>query len=75
MDLRAQCKDSYDKNFENMIRIDVGLIKSPTKSRFYRSFGRVQRLIMGDDNIRSVDIKKGGGNVNVQSVKHLYPFE
>lgn len=48
--LRAQCKDLYDRNFGNMVKIDVVLIKNPTKSRPYWSLGRVQRLITGDES-------------------------
>ena len=52
------------------------LIKRPQKARPFWILGRVLELIIGDDDkVRSVKVKSGDGNVQLNSIKHLYPLE
>ncbi len=75
--LREQFKDLHEVNWHNKIKInDVVLIQLPNKSRPFWLLGRVVELIAGYDNkIRSAKIKRADGQVQIHSLKHLYPLE
>lgn len=55
---------------------DVVTIKLPNKPQPFWALGRVTRLFTGDDGlVRSAQIKRGDGSLQVHSLKHLYPLE
>ena len=52
------------------------VVKNPTKSRPYWSFGGVMEVISGDDDlVRSAKIRKPDGKAQEDSIKLLYPLE
>ena len=77
LSLREQCKDLYQEDFENKLQVDdIVLVKNPAKPRPYWLLGRVVALVVGDDGrVRSAKVKRGDGNIQLHSLKHLYPLE
>ena len=72
--LRELCRDLHEMNFQN--KIDVVLVKNTAKTRPFCLLGRVQELIMSNDNkVHSVKVKRGDGSVQIKSNKLLYPLE
>merc|ERR1712055_323282 len=61
----------------NKVKInDIVLIKNPSRPRPYWLLGRVVQLFPGDDgNVRSVQVRRGDGQVQTHSLKHLYPLK
>ena len=52
------------------------LVKLPNKPRPFWLLGRVLELVVGRDNkVRSVKLKRGDGQIQHHSIKHLYPLE
>ena len=55
---------------------EIVLVKSPSKKIQHWLLGRVLELIPSSDNkIRSARVKRGDEQVQVHSLKHLYPME
>lgn len=55
---------------------DVVLIKSPLKPRPFWALGTVTELVQGNDNVvRAARVRRANGQVEVHSLKHLYPLE
>ena len=77
LSLRETCKDLHQVDFVNKVKInDIVLIKNPSRPRPYWLLGRVVQLFPGDDgNVRSVQVRRGDGQVQTHSLKHLYPLE
>ena len=77
LSLRETCRDLYQTGWRNLIKEDdVVLIRSPIKERPFWQLGVVSQLVHGDDGrVRSVFVRSPGGQINLHSIKHLYPLE
>lgn len=77
LSLREQSHVLYQIDFKNIIKIDdLVLIKNLAKAKPYWSLGRVVNVIPGNDYcIRSTNVKKPNDNIQLHSIKHLYPLE
>ena len=87
LSLRSLHRDLHQLNFSNKIKVnDIVVIKNfdprYIKSRQHWKLGRVKELIPGDDGkIRQVKVLKGRDwnkeppNIEVHSIRHLYPLE
>ena len=64
-------------NWQNKIRAgEVVLVKLPNKPRPFWLLGCVLELVVGhDDKVRSVKLKRGDGQIQHHSIKHLCPLE
>ena len=77
LNLRDNYSELHEVNWQNKIRAgEVVLVKLPNKPRPFWLLGRVLELVVGHDNkVRSVKLKRGDGQIQHHSVKHLYPLE
>lgn len=75
--LREYSRDLFQSDWVNRVKIgDVVLIKSPNKIRPFWKMGKILRLYTGNDNrIRSVQIKRGDGQILNYPINLLFPLE
>ena len=64
-------------NWQNKIRAgEVVLVKLPNKPRPFWLLGCALELVVGHDNkVSGVKLKRGDGQIQHHSIKHLYPLE
>ena len=77
LNLRETFSEIYEENWENRVKVnDIVLVKLPNRPRPYWVLGRILKLIYGHDNkIRTVQLKRGDGQICFHVIKHLYPLE